>query len=91
MSAFKLGFVSKEVLAATLRTHQAVVDATKSRQREVAAEFLANHTQLVKVIDDAVYMTYSEGVFKSHNVHLTYQILFHHLLSLSPRESCHVC
>ncbi len=40
MDAFKRGFVSKEVLAATLRAHQAAVDATKSPQREYAEEYL---------------------------------------------------
>ena len=34
------GFLKKEVLAATLRAHQAAVDATKSPQREEAEEFL---------------------------------------------------
>eukprot|EP00574_Skeletonema_japonicum_P013935 CAMPEP_0201716972 /NCGR_PEP_ID=MMETSP0593-20130828/2828_1 /ASSEMBLY_ACC=CAM_ASM_000672 /TAXON_ID=267983 /ORGANISM="Skeletonema japonicum, Strain CCMP2506" /LENGTH=184 /DNA_ID=CAMNT_0048206915 /DNA_START=466 /DNA_END=1020 /DNA_ORIENTATION=- len=33
---FKAGIVSKEVLAATLRSHHAAVDATKSLQRETA-------------------------------------------------------
>jgi tetratricopeptide (TPR) repeat protein len=33
------GLVKKEVLAATLRAHQAAVDATKSAQREEAEEF----------------------------------------------------
>ncbi len=39
MGMFKGGFVSKEVLAATLRAHQAAVDATKSPQREFADEY----------------------------------------------------
>ncbi len=39
MDAFKGGFVSKDVLAATLRAHQAAVDATKSPQREAAAKY----------------------------------------------------
>jgi len=39
MKYFKEGFVSKEDLAATLRAHQAVVDATKSPQREAADEY----------------------------------------------------
>ena len=34
------GFVKNEVLTATLHTHQAAVDATKSAQREEAEEFL---------------------------------------------------
>jgi TPR repeat protein len=34
------GFLKKEVLAATLRVHQAAVDATKSAQRDEAEEFL---------------------------------------------------
>ena len=38
MDMFKEGFVSKEVLAATLRVYQAAVDATKSPQREFANE-----------------------------------------------------
>jgi TPR repeat protein len=33
------GFVKKEALTATLRTHHAAVDATKSPQREEAEEF----------------------------------------------------
>ena len=36
MFAFKKGFVEKDDLAATLRAHQAAVDATKSPQREAA-------------------------------------------------------
>ncbi len=39
MEAFKEGYdVSKEDLDATLRAHQAAVDATKSPQREAAEE-----------------------------------------------------
>ena len=38
MEAFKGGFVNKEALAATLRAHQAAVDATKSPQRDAAVE-----------------------------------------------------
>ena len=34
MDAYKLGFVSKEDLAAALRAHQAAVDETKSPQRQ---------------------------------------------------------
>ena len=34
------GLVKKEHLTATLRAHQAAVDATKSQQREEAEEFL---------------------------------------------------
>lgn len=33
---YKDGFVEKDVLAATLRAHQAAVDVTKSSQREAA-------------------------------------------------------
>ncbi len=40
MDAYKDGFVSKEVLAATLRAHQAAVDETKSPQREAAEKRL---------------------------------------------------
>ena len=36
---FKMGFVSKEVLATALRAHKAAVDATKSPQRKAAEEF----------------------------------------------------
>eukprot|EP00984_Skeletonema_dohrnii_P008709 scaffold3248_cov77-Skeletonema_dohrnii-CCMP3373.AAC.3 len=36
---YKAGVASKEEFAAALRAHQAAVDATKSPQREVAAEF----------------------------------------------------
>jgi len=39
MDAFQGGFVSKEVLAATLRAHHAAVDATKSPQREAAEKY----------------------------------------------------
>ena len=39
MDLFKSGFVEKDVLAATLRAHQAAVDATKSPQREAAAQY----------------------------------------------------
>ncbi len=39
MVAFKEGLISKEDLAATLRTHQAAVDATKSPHREAEEEF----------------------------------------------------
>ena len=38
MDLYKKGFVEKEVLAASLRVHQAAVDATKSPQREAAAK-----------------------------------------------------
>ena len=37
---YKDGFVSKENLAATLRSHKATIDATKSPQREAAAAFV---------------------------------------------------
>ena len=33
----QLGFISKEVFAATLRAHQAAVDATKSPQRDISS------------------------------------------------------
>ena len=36
---YKAGSVSKEVFAAALRGHQAVIDATKSPQREEACSF----------------------------------------------------
>ena len=42
MNAFKEGCVSKEDLAATLRAHQAAVNATKSPQREAAEKSLLN-------------------------------------------------
>ena len=42
MNAFKLGHVSKKELAATLRAHQAAVDATKSPQREAAEKSFSN-------------------------------------------------
>ena len=38
IDAFREGFVKKEVLAATLRAHKEAEDATKSPQREAAAE-----------------------------------------------------
>ena len=36
---YRMGFVQKEDFAAALRAHQAAVDATKSPQRETAAEY----------------------------------------------------
>eukprot|EP00984_Skeletonema_dohrnii_P023883 scaffold12988_cov91-Skeletonema_dohrnii-CCMP3373.AAC.1 len=39
MSAFKVGKVSKEDLAAALRAHKAALDATKSQQRAAAEEY----------------------------------------------------
>jgi hypothetical protein len=42
MDAFKIGLISKEEFAATLRANQAAVDATKSPQREAAEEFYRN-------------------------------------------------
>ena len=39
MEAYKDGLISKDDLAATLRAHQAAVDATKSPQREAAEEY----------------------------------------------------
>ena len=40
MKFYKIGLISKEELAATLRAHQAAVDATKSSQREEVAKRL---------------------------------------------------
>ena len=45
MELFKRGFVIKEDLATILRNHKAVVDATKSPQREEAAKFRRLHFQ----------------------------------------------
>eukprot|EP00984_Skeletonema_dohrnii_P018353 scaffold8554_cov91-Skeletonema_dohrnii-CCMP3373.AAC.1 len=42
MDEFRSGMVSKENLAATLRAHQAALDATKSPQREAAEEYDRN-------------------------------------------------
>jgi len=42
MGAFRSGMIIKEVLAASLRAHQANVDATKSLQRKAAEEFHRN-------------------------------------------------
>eukprot|EP00985_Skeletonema_marinoi_P006561 scaffold2836_cov95-Skeletonema_marinoi.AAC.7 len=39
MDAFRMGFIGKEELAATLRAHKAAVDATKSPQREAAENY----------------------------------------------------
>jgi len=39
MLIFKMGLVEKDVVAATLRDHQAAVDATKSPQREAAEQY----------------------------------------------------
>jgi hypothetical protein len=36
LSAYKDGHITKEEYGATLRTHQAAIDATKSAQRDVA-------------------------------------------------------
>jgi len=44
MSTFKIGKVSKEVLAAALRAQQAAVHETKSPQRDVAEEFFRTRT-----------------------------------------------
>ena len=42
MKAFRDGFISKEVLTATLRAHQTAVDATKSPQRKKTEDFLGS-------------------------------------------------
>ena len=39
MEFFKVNWVEKDILAATLREHQAAVDAAKSPQREAAAQY----------------------------------------------------
>ena len=39
MEFFKAKWVEKDVLAATLRDHQAAVDAAKSPHREAAAQY----------------------------------------------------
>ena len=39
MEFFKVGLVEKDILTSTLRDHQAAVDATKSPQREAAAQY----------------------------------------------------
>ena len=39
MTAFQQGFISKDILATTLRAHKTAVDATKSPQRELAEKF----------------------------------------------------
>ena len=39
LSAYKNGFITKEEYGATLRTHQAAIDATKSSQRDAAKRF----------------------------------------------------
>lgn len=43
LDLFKRGFVVKDHLALILRRHKAVVDATKSPQREEAAQFRRSH------------------------------------------------
>ena len=49
----KFGFISKDDFATALRGHQAAIDATKSPQREEAAEFLANrYSELYKLPAD---------------------------------------
>eukprot|EP00984_Skeletonema_dohrnii_P030608 scaffold22253_cov72-Skeletonema_dohrnii-CCMP3373.AAC.2 len=45
MEYFKRGLISNEELAATLRAHQAAVDATKSPQREAAEECFRKSNQ----------------------------------------------
>eukprot|EP00984_Skeletonema_dohrnii_P025942 scaffold15187_cov75-Skeletonema_dohrnii-CCMP3373.AAC.1 len=47
MSAFKIGKVSKDDLAAALRAHQTAVDETKSPQREAAEEFFSNKDDVI--------------------------------------------
>eukprot|EP00985_Skeletonema_marinoi_P020435 scaffold12160_cov75-Skeletonema_marinoi.AAC.7 len=42
MDAFKIGLISKEEFAATLRANQSAVDATRSPQREAAEEYYQN-------------------------------------------------
>ena len=44
---YKDGFISKEDFAAALRAHHAVVEATKSPQREEAAKYFAAHQFLL--------------------------------------------
>ena len=48
MKLFKGGCVGKEVLTATLRAHKAVVDATKSPQRDEAEEFYRINPDLIR-------------------------------------------
>ena len=45
MEAFKMGYLSKDDLAAALRAHKAAVEATKSPQREAAEKFIAETTR----------------------------------------------
>ena len=40
--AFKFGHITKEDLDATLRSHQAAIDAMKSEQRDAAEAFFRN-------------------------------------------------
>ena len=42
MTAFQQGFISKDILATTLRAHKTAVDATKSPQREAAEKYFRN-------------------------------------------------
>ncbi len=51
---FKEGFLSKHVLAATLRAHQAAVDVFKSPQRRQPKKNLARIVDRIS-IDDATY------------------------------------
>ena len=44
MKAFKFGLLEKEDLASVLRAHKAAVDATKSPQREKAAELMSQYS-----------------------------------------------
>ncbi|KAK1746831.1 hypothetical protein QTG54_002175 [Skeletonema marinoi] len=46
MEVYKIGQISKEELAATLRAHQAAVDATKSSQREEAGRARKGRQQI---------------------------------------------
>ena len=57
MEAFKMGFISKEKLAAALRAHKAAVDATKSPQREAVEEYY----QLLKEEGAYVELVRGEG------------------------------
>ena len=51
MDAHRDGMVSKDVLSAALRAHQAAVDATKSPQREAADEYFKNWAECIHAED----------------------------------------
>jgi TPR repeat protein len=46
---YSVGFITKEDLDATLRSHQATLDSMKSKQREVAEAFFRKHNYMTTI------------------------------------------